>query len=69
MLDQRCKTLEELPLLLTVPEVAAVLGVGRQKAYDLTRSGELRSMRIGKQIRVLRDELAEYLQKNQRSTS
>lgn len=64
MIDHRCKTLDELPLLLTVQEVADVLGIGRQKAYELVRSGALHSMRIGKQIRVLRDHLAEYLQKN-----
>ena len=46
-----------LPLFLTVPQVAAVLGIGRNTAYSLVRSGQLRSVRVGRQIRVPKDAL------------
>lgn len=60
----RCKTLDELPLLLTVAEVAAALGIGRHKAYALVQMQAIKSVRIGKQIRVLRDDLARFLCQN-----
>lgn len=39
-------------VLLTVGDVAAKLGIGRSKAYELVRSGSLRSVRIGRLRRV-----------------
>jgi excisionase family DNA binding protein len=39
---------DEIPVLLVRPEDAAhALGVGRTKVYELMRSGELRSVRVG----------------------
>lgn len=50
-------TFDALPLFLTIPQVAAVLGVGRNTAYSMVRSGQLRSVRVGRQIRVPKDAL------------
>ena len=52
----------ELPLALTVLEAGQVLRVGRSVTYELVRSGQLRSVRIGRSIRIPRDALVEYLQ-------
>ena len=54
---------DELPLTLTVPEVAEVLDIGRNTAYEIVRSGDLPSRRIGKrgQIRVLKYDLERYM--------
>lgn len=49
------------PLVLTVKETAEVLQIGKALVYDLVRSGKLRSLRIGRKIRVPRSALAEYL--------
>ena len=38
--------------LLTVPEVMAVLSLGRAKVYDLMRSGRLASVTVGRCRRV-----------------
>ncbi len=38
--------------LLTVPEVMAVLKLGRSKVYDLIRSRRLVSVRIGRSRRI-----------------
>ena len=51
----------ELPLAQTVTEAGQVLRVGRNVAYELVRSGQLRSVRVRQNIRIPRDALAEYL--------
>lgn len=38
---------EELSTLLTVPELAEYLGIGRNRAYDLLRKGIIKGFRIG----------------------
>ena len=48
-------------LLLTVPEVADVLNIGRTRVYDLMRSGELGSVKIGALRRVHVDAIEEYI--------
>ncbi len=48
-------------LLLTVPEVSAVLGVGRARVYDLLRMRELRSVTIGRSRRIPVECLREYV--------
>lgn len=53
--------ISDLPLALTVLEAGQVLRVGRNVAYDLVRSGQLRSVRVGRNIRIPRDALVEYL--------
>lgn len=41
--------------LLTVPEVMAVLRLGRCTVYDLIRSGRLESIKVGRSRRVPAD--------------
>ena len=57
MTKQMQTTFDALPLFLTVSQVAAVLGIGRNTAYSMIRSGQLRSVRVGRQIRVPKDAL------------
>ena len=38
--------------VMTVPEVAAALGISRGAAYDAIRRGELPSRRVGRRILV-----------------
>lgn len=54
--------ISNLPLALTVLEAGQVLRVGRSVTYEFVRSGQLRSVRIGRSIRIPRDALVEYLQ-------
>lgn len=54
-------SLEELPLVLRVEDLSMVLGIGRNTAYELVRSGQIRSIRIGRQLRIPRDELQRFL--------
>ena len=47
--------------LLTVAEVAGVLRVSNMTVYRLIKAGELPALRIGKNYRIRRDDLDEYL--------
>ena len=44
------KSYDELSLMLSVPDVAAVLGISRAAAYELARSRDFPSLRIGTRI-------------------
>jgi len=53
---------EPAPVVLLSPEQAAArLGVGRTTLYGLLKSGELRSVRIGRLRRVPLGELRSYM--------
>ena len=54
-------SLDDLPLTLTVDEAGKVLRVGRNTAYELVRCGQLRSIKVGRQLRIPKQALQEYL--------
>jgi excisionase family DNA binding protein len=45
----------------TVEQVAEMLHVGRDKVYYLLRTGQLRSLKIGKLRRITEQQLAEFI--------
>lgn len=50
-------------LLLTIPQVAERLKISDYRAYELARQGVLKSVRLGKLVRVKSSAVAEYLAK------
>jgi len=52
---------DELPLTLRVEDLMPILGIGRNTAYELVRSGQIRSIRIGRQLRIPKEAVQEYL--------
>ena len=58
----------ELPLVLRVEDLTQILSIGRNTAYELVRSGKIKSIRIGRSYRITRDSIAEYLAQNHDST-
>lgn len=54
-------SLGDLPLTLRVEDLMPILDIGRNTAYELVRSGQIRSIRVGRQIRIPKDALAEFL--------
>jgi len=50
-------------MILRVEDLMPILGIGRNTAYELIRSGQIRSVRIGRQIRIPREVLLEFLRK------
>lgn len=47
--------------LLTVPEVAKRLKLSQYRVYELSRQGVLKSVRLGKSVRVRPSAVADYL--------
>ena len=62
-MENKYRNLHDLPVTLRVEELMPILGIGRNTAYELIRSGQIRSIRIGRQIRIPRDALLEFLRK------
>ena len=52
---------DELPLTLRVEDLMPILGIGRNTAYELVRSKQIYSVKIGRQLRIPKDALVEYL--------
>jgi excisionase family DNA binding protein len=48
--------------LLSIAQLCQELGMGKSWLYRRLRSGEIPSVRLGRTIKVRRDELEEYLQ-------
>ena len=61
MTNTSYRTVEELPLMLDVKEVAKILGIGKNLAYSLVNSGEIKGLRIGAKIRVPKQNLVDYI--------
>lgn len=49
------------PRIYTVEEMAAILRIGRNTAYELVRCGKIRSVKIGHQIRIPEKALEEFI--------
>lgn len=58
--------LADLPDVLTVPEAAAALRIGRDAAYALVRNGELYAVRVGRTLRVPKTAVLELLEPRRR---
>lgn len=50
-----------LPLVLHVKDLSTLLSVSHNTAYELVRSGQIRSIRVGRNYRIPRDAVEEYL--------
>ena len=62
-MENKYRSFDELPLTLRVEDLMPILGIGRNTAYELVRSGQIRSIRIGRQLRIPKDAVQEYLTK------
>lgn len=57
---------EPMPAILTIEEAAAVLRIGRTKAYAMARDGSLPAFRVGVQVRIERDALLAWIREQVR---
>lgn len=55
------KDLLDLPPVLTVPEVAKILRIGRNRAYRLVKEKKIPAFHLGRSPRIPRDALVEYI--------
>ena len=53
--------LANYPDIMSVNDLRSALGIGRTKAYELIRSGEIRSIKVGKAIRIPKTILLDYV--------
>ena len=60
-MTERPTSFDDLPLTLWVEELMPILNIGRNTAYELLRCGKIRSIRIGKQLRIPKQALIDYL--------
>jgi excisionase family DNA binding protein len=60
---------EREPLLLTVDEVAKMLRIGRTIAYQLMQKGEIHSVKIGRNRRVVACSIRDYVMRLRDETS
>lgn len=49
------------PDLMSVHDMQNILNIGRSKAYDLLKSGEVRALRIGAKYRIPKPYLIDFL--------
>jgi len=47
--------------MVTVPELTKMLNVGRNTAYELVRAGFVPSVRIGRQVRISKQSVIDYI--------
>ena len=60
-MESKYRSPDDLPLTLRVEDLMPVLDIGRNTAYELVRSGQIRSIRIGRQLRISKSDLLAYL--------
>ncbi len=54
-------SVDDLPLVLTVVEVAAELRCAKWCVYEMVKRGDLRAVHVGRNLRVPRAELGRFL--------
>ena len=50
-----------IPAVMKVEDLAKVLSIGLNSAYDLVRSGQVRSLKVGRIYRIPKSAVEEYL--------
>ena len=60
-MDMSIKSINDLPVTLRVVDLIPLLGVCRNTAYALVRSGQIRSVKVGRGYRVPREAIIEFL--------
>lgn len=58
--------LADLPQVLTVEEIAGILRIGRNSAYQLVRNNEIQYFRAGRSIRIPKKALILFLEEHKK---
>jgi excisionase family DNA binding protein len=54
--------LVDLPCVLKVADVSRVLAIGRRQAYKLVSDGTIRSVRVGRSLRIPKTAVVAFLE-------
>ena len=60
-MSKMCKSIDELPAMLTIPQVALALNISRTSAYELAHCKNFPAMLIGSRIIVPKDRLVTWI--------
>ena len=52
------------PDILSVKQLCEILGIGKNTAYSLLQSGEIKSIKIGKVYKIPKKYVTKYIVKN-----
>ena len=64
MKDAKFKNYDDLPLMLSVPDLTDALGISRAGAYELVKSEGFPALHIGNRILVPKEELIVWIRSN-----
>ena len=64
MKENLYKSYDELPLMLSVQEIAIVLGISKTSAYELVRSKGFPVLKIGSRLILPKDKFREWVEQN-----
>ncbi len=53
----------EQPILVSVRNASATLGIGRDSCYELVRAGRLRHVAVGRRLLIPRSELEAFVER------
>lgn len=56
-------SLDELPVIIHVKDLAEILSISLTSAYCLVRSGQVRTIRVGRRYLIPKQSLLTYLEK------
>ena len=52
---------KQYPEIMSINDLRSALCIGRTKAYELVGSGQIRSIKVGKSIRIPKTSLLDYI--------
>lgn len=58
---------DTMPLVLSVEDIADTLAIGRNKAYSLVKSGEIKALKLGQHYRIPREAFIEFIKRGEKS--
>jgi excisionase family DNA binding protein len=61
-IEKRIMDIDKLPLTLNVGEVAAILGIAKAKAYELSHNKNFPSVQVGKRIIIPRPAFQKWME-------
>jgi len=60
---------DQFPLVLSVADIADTLAIGRNKAYTLVSTGQIRALRLGNHYRIPREAFIAFLKGESKAAS
>lgn len=61
-MNNKYRSFDDLSLTLRVEDLMPILHIGRNTAYELVRSKQIYSVKIGRQLRIPKNALIEFLE-------